>query len=107
MIGNYFDNSTRPQVNSSDIFGILQAPSYWRYSKALSTLSRRLFQLTLQVVYGINALPEKDPYIDIAKKAFASLIVVGNPGSFLVDIIPTRSSPCIINNIRVSPDCCS
>jgi hypothetical protein len=62
---------------------------------------------TLQVVYGIKVLASQDPYIDTAEKALASLSVAGNPGSFLVDVIPMRASHAPLHHVRVSPDCCS
>ncbi|KAF8877175.1 cytochrome P450 [Infundibulicybe gibba] len=38
--------------------------------------------------YGINVLPENDPYIDTAEKAIYGLVEAAVPGTFLVDSIP-------------------
>ena len=45
-----------------------------------------------QVVYGIQILPHNDPYIKIAETAVAAAAEAGNPGTFLVDVIPIRLS---------------
>lgn len=42
----------------------------------------------LDIIYGIEALPENDPYIAIAERAVASLTSAAIPGAFLVDTFP-------------------
>ncbi len=37
----------------------------------------------MDIVYGIQALPKHDPYIDAAEEAMISLSGAGNPGNFL------------------------
>lgn len=41
-------------------------------------------------MYGIKVLPVNDPYIGIAEKALAAAAAAGNPGTYMVDIIPLR-----------------
>ena len=43
-----------------------------------------------QVVYGIQVLPSNDPYIKIAETSMGAVAEAGNPGRFLVDVIPMR-----------------
>jgi hypothetical protein len=106
MIGNYFDNSTRPRINSLSMSGILPAQSSWRYLQPVEFLFHLFADYsTLQVVYGIKVLARQDPYIDTAEKAIEGLIVATNPGSFLVDVIPMRASHAPSHNVRVPPDC--
>jgi hypothetical protein len=108
IIGNYFDNYMRPLINSLSMSGILPAQSSWKYVQPVESLFRFFAGYsTLQVVYGIKVLASQDPYIDTAEKALASLGVAGNPGSFLVDVIPMRASHAPLHHVRVSPDCCS
>lgn len=45
--------------------------------------------LTMDVMYGIEVLPENDPYINTAEKSMASLAEAVIPGSFLADFLPT------------------
>ena len=48
-----------------------------------------------QVLYGIQVLPTNDFYIQIAEECLKAG-AAGNPGTFLVDVIPMRlSSPFI------------
>lgn len=42
----------------------------------------------MQVVYGYQVKESDDPYIEIAEEALESLAIAGNPGTFLVDLIP-------------------
>ncbi|KAF8513234.1 cytochrome P450 [Gautieria morchelliformis] len=44
--------------------------------------------IIMEVVYGIKVLPRGDPYIDMAEKAIAGTVIAGNPGAFLVDVLP-------------------
>ncbi|KAF8578978.1 putative CyP450 monooxygenase [Ramaria rubella] len=44
--------------------------------------------IIMEVVYGIKVLPEDDPYIDIAEKSMTAASAAGNPGTFLVDVLP-------------------
>jgi len=41
-----------------------------------------------QIIYGIKVLPKDDPYIETAKAALGTLNIAGNPGTFLVDMLP-------------------
>jgi hypothetical protein len=43
-----------------------------------------------QIVYGIQVLPTNDPYIKIAETSMGAAAAAGNPGTFLVDVIPMR-----------------
>ncbi|KAJ6475954.1 cytochrome P450 [Mycena vitilis] len=42
----------------------------------------------LSTVYGIDILPEDDPYVDISERALTAMAAAGNSGSFLVDYFP-------------------
>lgn len=42
----------------------------------------------MSVVYGIEVLPEDDPYVRLAELAVQPLIVASTPGAFLVDTFP-------------------
>ncbi|KAF8885367.1 cytochrome P450 [Infundibulicybe gibba] len=44
--------------------------------------------ITMSIGYGINVLPENDPYIYTAEKAIYGLVEAAVPGTFLVDSIP-------------------
>ena len=46
-------------------------------------------------MYGIKVLSKDDPYIEMAEKALAGLKIAGNPGTFLVDMLPI----CMLTNI--------
>lgn len=47
-------------------------------------------QLIMSIAYGIDVLPEDDPYIAIAEKALRCASETGVPGNFLVDSFPFR-----------------
>jgi hypothetical protein len=51
-----------------------------------------LHHMTASVIlfsaYGIKVQPENDPYLDIAEKASEGVRAVGNPGTFLVEVLP-------------------
>ena len=49
-------------------------------------------QINSQIVYGIKVLPKEDPYIATAENAIAGVTVAGNPGAFLVDVLPICTS---------------
>ena len=42
----------------------------------------------MDVAYGIDVLPENDPYIKTAEAAMGALNDASIPGAFLVDMIP-------------------
>ncbi|KAF8523968.1 cytochrome P450 [Hysterangium stoloniferum] len=44
--------------------------------------------LILETVYGLNVLPDNDPYVSLIEEALATISHVGRPGAFLVDILP-------------------
>ena len=41
-------------------------------------------EVIMSVTYGIDVLPEKDPYIELAKNAVHTLVTASVPGRFLV-----------------------
>ena len=43
-------------------------------------------------MYGLEVLPNGDPYITTAEKAMAGVTAAGTPGPFLVDTLPIRAS---------------
>ena len=74
----------------------------WRYAKPIQMehcAPSHLCHSWNQVVYGINVLPKDDPYIETAEKALAGLNIAGNPGAFLVDVLPI----CMLTNIAPGP----
>ncbi|KAF8587791.1 cytochrome P450 [Ramaria rubella] len=42
----------------------------------------------IHAVYGIQVLPEGDPYMETARKAMAAVEEAANPGSFFIDFLP-------------------
>lgn len=42
----------------------------------------------LDVAYGIKALPEDDPLIDLAEISLSKVVSAAIPGRFLVDTVP-------------------
>lgn len=42
----------------------------------------------LKITYGITPKPKNDPLVELAEIALAGVSEAGNPGSFLVDLIP-------------------
>ncbi|KIJ44607.1 hypothetical protein M422DRAFT_251892 [Sphaerobolus stellatus SS14] len=42
----------------------------------------------IEIAYGIEIQPEKDPYVETAQEVVHSIIEAGTPGKFLVDIWP-------------------
>lgn len=44
--------------------------------------------MTMDIGYGIDVLPENDPYIEIAEQGIESVTESAIPGHFLVDLIP-------------------
>lgn len=44
--------------------------------------------LVMDITYGIEVLPENDPYINTAEQASASLSAATIHGSFMVDFLP-------------------
>ncbi|KAF8490208.1 cytochrome P450 [Gautieria morchelliformis] len=44
--------------------------------------------IIMELVYAINVRDKDDPYIAAAEKAMFHLSVAGNPGAFLVDVLP-------------------
>ncbi|KAJ6504480.1 cytochrome P450 [Mycena vulgaris] len=51
-------------------------------------LSHMAGDIIMSVAYGINVLPENDPYIELAKEAVHTLVIASVPGRFLVDALP-------------------
>jgi hypothetical protein len=52
-------------------------------------LLNSLFSSTiLKITYGITPKFHGDPLVELSEIALAGLTVAGNPGSFLVDLIP-------------------
>jgi hypothetical protein len=58
----------------------------------ISTISA----IILRVTYGYQAKESNDPFIEIAEEALESLAIAGNPGTFLVDLIPWRT--CVMHS---------
>ncbi|KAF8526656.1 cytochrome P450 [Hysterangium stoloniferum] len=44
--------------------------------------------VTLEIAYGIQVLPENDPYITLITEAVTTSVIAAQPGAFLVDIFP-------------------
>lgn len=42
----------------------------------------------MDIAYGIEVLPENDPYVATAEESVAALAIAAMPGAFLVDSIP-------------------
>lgn len=42
----------------------------------------------MDIAYGIEVLPEDDPYIKTARDGMSSVALAGAPGAFLVDTFP-------------------
>lgn len=42
----------------------------------------------MDIAYGIEVLPEDDPYIKTAEVGMSNIVVAGVPGAFLVDTFP-------------------
>lgn len=51
----------------------------------------QLSSTLLDVAYGIDVLPENDPYIHKAEEAITTLKFAAVPGKFLVDSFPFRT----------------
>ncbi len=45
----------------------------------------------MRTAYGIDILPEDDPYIKIAEESLQGLSATVNAGAYLVDSIPIRT----------------
>lgn len=43
----------------------------------------------MAIGYGINVLPENDPYIKAAEKGLETFMAAATPGAYLVDILPS------------------
>lgn len=69
-------------------FAIMLVPSLWRSETCRSPSTQLNSDRAAQVVYGIKVLPKGDPYIKAAEEALAAIKEAGNPGTFLVDILP-------------------
>ena len=50
----------------------------------------------LEIAYGIDILPENDPFLHKAEEAMATLTSAAVPGKYLVDILPFRRSPLFV-----------
>lgn len=48
----------------------------------------------MEIAYGIDVLPNGDPYVLTAEHAVESISETTNAGSYLVDVIPLRE--CLI-----------
>lgn len=46
----------------------------------------------MDIGYGIDVLPENDPYIELAEKGVEGITMAAIPGRFLVDFFPIRES---------------
>lgn len=44
--------------------------------------------MILEVSYGIEVLPQNDPFIQSAETGMATVNIAGQPGAFLVDRVP-------------------
>lgn len=57
--------------------------------------------LILNVAYGIEVQSVHHPFMETIEKSMECLVEAGNPGSFLVDSIPSRECPiaCIVTTI--------
>lgn len=52
----------------------------------------------LKTTYGIVALPEKDPYLELSEELVVKLGETGIPGNYLVDVIPLRELIAVLEN---------
>ncbi|KAF9457678.1 cytochrome P450 [Collybia nuda] len=58
-------------------------------------LRHMIVETIVSITYGIEVLPEGDPYIKNADDALKPLVIAGIPGTFLVDAFPI---------LRIAPD---
>lgn len=54
--------------------------------------------LVMDTIYGIEVLPDNDPYIEAAEVFMAAISIVSTPGTFLVDFLPICKGFQIICN---------
>ncbi|TFK33360.1 cytochrome P450, partial [Crucibulum laeve] len=54
----------------------------------LDHLRHAIGSIVLSLGYGIHIKPSRDPYIDLAEQAMATITAAAAPGAFLVDMIP-------------------
>lgn len=47
----------------------------------------------MDIAYGIDILPENDPYVDVAAKAVAMMASAAIPGAHIVDSLPICAYP--------------
>jgi hypothetical protein len=43
----------------------------------------------MSIAYGLDVLPNGDPYIETAEQGVRSLMIAAIPGAFLVDMVPS------------------
>lgn len=44
----------------------------------------------MKTAYGIDILPDNDPFVETAERALHVISLTANPGAYLVDILPIR-----------------
>lgn len=44
--------------------------------------------MIVEVSYGLEVLPQNDPFIESAENGIATVNIAGQPGAFLVDMVP-------------------
>lgn len=45
--------------------------------------------MIVEVSYGLEVLPQNDPFIESAENGIATVNIAGQPGTFLVDMVPS------------------
>ncbi|KAJ7607921.1 cytochrome P450, partial [Roridomyces roridus] len=79
-------NSTRPKQLSAT--HRLLRRSLQRPDRLLEDLRNMVGEIIIGSAYGLDVLPEDDPYVKLAEQANAGLIQGFIPGRFLVDSLP-------------------
>lgn len=54
----------------------------------MTVVNRQIGAAVLDVAYGIQALPENDPFVNLAEKTMDIVSKEGLPGRWLVDTVP-------------------
>lgn len=56
-------------------------------------------QSIMSIAYGIDVLEKDDPYIRIGETANDIVAATTVPGSYMVDTLPLRKSPCTLHQV--------
>ncbi|KZP19003.1 cytochrome P450 [Athelia psychrophila] len=85
-----FDARTIPKYNlafTRNAQGLLR-PRKLDTSTFLLIMRSQVGAMILEVSYGIEVLPQNDPFIQSAETGMATVNIAGQPGAFLVDRVP-------------------